>query len=123
MILYSAADLLWATRIKSTAEDLGIPCRPARSAEMLRARLADSPVRAVLLDLEAPDAAFELLGALRGPGAGDAERAVRVVAWGPHVAVDLFARAREAGADEVLTRGAFSNGLAGLLTRLGGGGA
>ncbi len=119
MILYSAADLLWATRIKSTADALGIPCRPARDAGMLRARLDDSDVRAVLIDLEAPDRARALLGALRGAEAGDRERAVRVVAWGPHVAGDLLAEARALGADEVMTRGAFASSLPDLLTRLG----
>lgn len=118
MILYSAADLIWATRIKSTADDLGIPCRPARNERMLRDRLADSTVRAVLLDLEAPDRAWELLAILRGPDAEPGTGAIRVLAWGPHVAVDLFERARRLGADEVLTRGAFSSGLPGLLGRL-----
>ncbi len=84
---------------------------------MLRDRLADSPVRAVLLDLDAPDAARELLAVLRGPGAGEAERAVKVIAWGPHVAVDLLAETREAGADEVMTRGAFANALPTLLAK------
>jgi hypothetical protein len=111
MILYSAADLVWATRIKSLADDMGVPCRPARNEKMLRDRLADSDVRTVLLDLDAPDQARELLSVLRGPAAGDRERAVKIIAWGPHVAVDLLAETREAGADEVMTRGAFANAL------------
>ncbi|MBZ0170962.1 MAG: hypothetical protein K8E66_01145 [Phycisphaerales bacterium] len=121
MVLYSAADLLWATKIKSTADALGVPCRPARNADMLRARLNDSEVRAVLLDLEAPEQAWELLGVLRGPDAGERERAATVLAWGPHVAADTLDKARELGADEVLTRGAFSASLPGLLTRFNGG--
>ena len=119
MVLYSAADLIWATRIKSTADDLAIPCRPARNAQMLRARLADSQVRAVLFDLEAPERAWEMLGALRGPGADERTRAITVIAWGPHVMAERLGRADELGADEVMTRGAFSAGLADLLIRLG----
>lgn len=119
MILYSAADLLWATRIKSTADAIGVPCRPVRDRAMLEARLADSDVRGVLLDLEAPDRAWELLSLLRGPAAlPGAERVARVVCWGPHVATDLFARSRDLGADAVLTRGAFSNQLPDLLMSL-----
>ncbi len=120
MIAYSAGDLLWATRIKSTADALGIPCRPVRDAGMLRARLSDSDVRGVLLDLEAPDRARALLGVLRGADAGERERAVRVVAWGPHVEADLLAEARALGADEVMTRGAFASVLPDLLARLEG---
>ena len=120
MVLYSAADLMWATRIKSLADDMGVPCRPARNERMLRDRLEDSDVRAILLDLDAPDQARELLDVLRGPDAGDRERGVRVIAWGPHVDVELLAQTREAGADEVLTRGAFANALPTILSRSGG---
>lgn len=115
MILYAAADLVWATRIKSLADDMGVPCRPARNEKMLRDRLSDSPVRTLLLDLDAPEQARELLAVLRGPDAGERERAVKIIAWGPHVAVDLLAETRAAGADEVMTRGAFSNALPGIL--------
>lgn len=97
MILYLAADLIWATRIKGVADALGLPCRPARTVEMLDARLADSPVSAVLLDLEKPDEALAMLARLRGPAAGERERAVRVLCWGPHVAKDLLQRARAPG--------------------------
>ncbi len=121
MVLYAAADLIFATRIKGTGEAVGVPCRPVRSVEMLEARLADSEVRALLLDLDAPELALELLGRLRGPGAGEAERAVRILAWGPHVETELFRQARAAGADEVMTRGAFTGGLAEILVRLEGG--
>lgn len=120
MVLFSAADLLWATRIKSTADALGVPCRPVRNPDMLGARLDDSPVRALLLDLEAPDRAWALLGVLRGPDAGDRERSVTVLAWGPHVAADRLDMALEMGADEVMPRGAFASDLPKILTRFGG---
>lgn len=42
MILYFAADLLWASKIKLTADAIGIVCRPVRSVSMLEARLADT---------------------------------------------------------------------------------
>ncbi len=117
MILYAAADLLWATRIKATADALGVPCRPARNAEMLRARLADSPVRALIVDLEA-EAGLDLIALARVEGGPR----VRVVASGPHVQKDRLQAARDAGADEVLTRGAFDHALPDLLLALGGGG-
>lgn len=118
MILYSAADLLWATRIKATADSLGVPCRPVRDVAMLEARLADSDVRAILIDLEAPERGLALIARLRGPGSGERERGVRIVAFGPHVAKELFQRARDAGADEVLARGAFDRNLPDVLLSL-----
>lgn len=157
MILYFASNLIWATRIKSLADDLGLPCRPVRNPDMLDARLADSPVRALVVDLDAGEPAIDLIRHLRaagraasptqssapppfaspgdsgsdGPGAADSgdsgggdgaaanARRVRVVAFGPHVARDLLQRARDAGADEVLTRGAFDHNLPEILMSLG----
>ncbi|QOI99181.1 MAG: hypothetical protein HRU70_01215 [Phycisphaeraceae bacterium] len=118
MLVYLAGDLFWGTRIKSAAEDLGIPCRPVRTPEMLEARLADSPVKAALLDLDAGEVALGMIARLRGPGTGESGRRVRVVAFGPHVAKDLFQRARDAGADEVLTRGAIEHRLGEVLLQL-----
>ena len=120
MILYLAADLIWATKIKGAADALGIPARPARSLEMLEARLADSPVRAVVLDLEKPEEAMAFLARLRGAAAGERERAIKVLAWGPHVATEQLEAARVAGADIVLTRGAFDHRMPELLRQLSG---
>lgn len=122
MLLYLAADLIWATKIKATAESLSLPCRPVRSLEMLESRLSDQtdtdPVTALLLDLEKPDEALAMIARLRGPSATDQDRRIRLLAFGPHVLKDLFQQARQAGADEVLPRGALDHSLPGILTRL-----
>ncbi len=41
MILVHAADLLWATKIRATADACGVAVRPVRNVDMLEARLAD----------------------------------------------------------------------------------
>ena len=115
MIVYSAADLVWATRIKSTAEAVGVEARPVRSVEMLDARLGDSEVRGLIVDLEAAEVGLELI---RAAGEDLRARGVRVVAFGPHVAVETLQAARDAGAHEVMPRGAFSNALPDLLVAL-----
>lgn len=118
MIAYKAADLVWATRIKETAEALGLSARPTRSVETLRERLADSDVRALVVDLDAGDA-VEFLA--EGSAAiAEAGRRVRVVAFGPHVKKDLLQDARDAGAAEVMTNGAFASDLPEILIRLEG---
>ena len=119
MIVYFAADLLWATRIREAAKQGSIPCRPVRSPDMLRARLADSDVRAAIVDLDAPDVAFELIRTLRDPGGPAAGRSIRIVAFGPHIATELLEQARAAGADAVLARGAFDRRLPEILAELG----
>lgn len=120
MLLYFAADLIWASKIKATAEALGLACRPVRTLEMLEARLADSPVRALLLDLDAPEMALTLLARLRGENATDAEKKLRVVAFGPHVQKDVLQAARDGGATDVLTRGALEHNLEEVLLALAG---
>lgn len=148
MIVFHAADLLWASKIKGTAEALGLPARPVRTLEMLEARLGDSPVTALIVDLDAPEVALALIARVRRAGApnsptpnqrnelrandhsvfgnrvGGADvpvasaARIRVVAFGPHVAVEQLQAAKRAGADAVLTRGAFHARLAETLKAL-----
>src|SRR5262249_52334502 len=118
MILYLAADLIWATRIKAAATDLGIAARPIRSLEMLEARLADSEVKGLVLDREQPDRALAMIQRLRAQPAGERERAIRIVCWAPHVEVDRMEEARRAGADQVMARGAFDHHLPAILRAL-----
>lgn len=129
MVLYLCADLVWGTRIKSTGDALGVPCRPARTPDMLRARLADSPVRGLIVDLDAGDAAIEVIAAARNARPASARAGppsppgLFILAFGPHVAADRFEAARRAGADVVLARGALDRRLPDVLTALALGGA
>lgn len=117
MIAFAAADLIWATRIKRTADALGLPARPVRTPGMLRERFADSDVRSLIVDLTLGETALDLIRAVR-EHPEPAGRSVRVVAFGPHVEHALLQRARDAGADEVLPRGAFDRDLPDLLLAL-----
>lgn len=121
MILYLAADLIWASKIKGTADALGVPARPVRTMEMLEARLAEGGVKALVLDLDKPQEAMAMIARVRsGAGGGVPEPRIRILAWGPHVAKDLLQQARDAGADDVLTRGAFDHSMEEILLGLAG---
>ena len=123
MLLYAAADLIWATKIKGVADAVGVAARPVRTMEMLEARLAELPpgssggVVALLVDLDKGEDGLALIRRIKGD---PATRGVRVLAWGPHVAKDLMQAAREAGADDVLTRGAFDHSMDEVLLSLAG---
>lgn len=119
MVVYLAADLIWATRIKATSEDSGVPCRPVRTMEMLDARLEDSPVKALIVDLDAGPLAKDMIARMRGDAAGERERAVKIIAFGPHVQHDELDAARRAGADIAMTRGAFDRRLGEVLLTFG----
>jgi hypothetical protein len=123
MIAYFAGDLVWATRIKSAAEDLRISARPVRTLEMLNARLQDSLVRGLIVELSGDEIAFMLMNRARewereGASGETPPRRIRVVAFGPHVETEWLARAKSAGADLILARGAFSTRLNELLKEL-----
>jgi hypothetical protein len=124
MIAYFAADLVWATRIKACADDLGIAARPVRNLDMLAARLADSPVRGLIVDLDQPETALALIRraiewqtqkAVENP---DESTAIRLVAFGAHVETQALGEARSLGCDAVLTRGAFHSRLADVLREI-----
>lgn len=132
MIAYLASDLLWASKIKGAADAMGLPCRPVRTMEMLEARLLDSDVRGLVIDLEAPEetalAMIRRAKRARAPITGSEQappnllglQEIRVVAFGPHVERDRLQAARDAGADDVMPRGAFAAHLEDVLLRLAG---
>lgn len=118
MILYACSDLLWATRVKATAEGLGLPARPVRSTQMLADRLGEGGVRGLIVDIDTGELGLELIRAAAASGLG-----FPIVAFGPHVAADALGAAREAGAHRVIARGAFADRLPQILTDLAAGGS
>lgn len=132
MIVFYGSDLTWAVKIKSTAEALGVHARPARSIDMLEARLADRApepaMTAFIADLAEPEIALALLGRVaeenrrrsENPPTDGAPAAIRILAFGPHVEVEALQKARDLGAHDVTTRGAFSANLPDILLRLNG---
>lgn len=119
MILYHCADLIWATKIKGAADALGLAARPVRTVEMLEARLGDSRPTGLVVDLDASEAALALIGRARA----EAGWGGRIVAFGPHVAVEALEAARRAGADAVMARGAFNARMSEVLRDLASGAA
>ncbi len=117
MLLYCAADLIWATRIRAAAEGVGVPARPVRDAAMLEARLGEpgaEGIRGLVVDLEAPTALEVITRARALRPAGT----LHVLAFGPHVAAEAFEQARRVGADTVMARGALDRRLAEILRGL-----
>ena len=121
MIVYCANDLMFETKIRATAEAMGIPTRPTAHAAALQKRLdqvddgrLNDPVSAVLIDLDVTDAPAMVRQVK------EHNTAIPVIAFGSHVAADVLAAAEQAGADEVMSRGEFVGKLAELLQRFGG---
>jgi CheY-like chemotaxis protein len=77
-----------------------------------------------MVDLDKGEEGLALIAALRAHEAANQAagqgRRLRVLAWGPHVAKDLLQAARDAGADDVLTRGALEHNMEEVLVKLAG---
>lgn len=116
MVLYTAADLIWATRIKAAADDVGVAARPVRSTEMLAARLADASPDALLVDLEA-DSAIDIIR-MAAHARDQTARPRYILAFGPHADTERLQAAADAGADRVMPRGALAGTLPRVLAQL-----
>ncbi|MEM6854408.1 MAG: hypothetical protein AAF593_08365 [Planctomycetota bacterium] len=143
MLIYSCSDLIFATKIRSTAEVLRVESRPARNLDMLRARLdqvddgkVNEPVTVVMIDLELGEQAFELIklaaqhtakvsgadseeGSAGMSGGDSGEGGPTVIAFAPHVMTEAMAGAERIGADLVMARGSFTNQLPELIKQYG----
>lgn len=122
MIVYCCHDLIFATKIGSTAQAVGVAARPARAEQKLLDRLREvddgrlnEPVSGVIIDLAEGDLAIEFLRRVKEHDAN-----IPVVAFGSHVEVELLESARTNGADFVLPRSQFTAQLPALIERLGG---
>lgn len=100
-------ELMFSTKLRDTARHLGHECQVVRRAADVPEHLAGADV--VVIDLMvAGGGALDAVAAAREAG-------VAVVAYGEHVAADVLQAARDAGADQVLTRSEFTRSLPVLL--------
>lgn len=122
MILACCSDLIFATKIRSTAQHVGVPFRSANNLAAITARLdrvddgqLNEPVTGLLIDLEPGESALAIIAATKKKSPG-----VTVIAFGSHVAVDVLQEAKKRGADVVMPRSQFASKLPQLLQQYGG---
>jgi DNA-binding NarL/FixJ family response regulator len=106
-------DLIFATKIRSTAAALGMDVGVVRTAEELTALLNQTKAAAVLVDLNMSGG--QAIPAIRAALAHRPRP--EVTAFVSHVDRDLANQAREAGADRVLPRSRFTADLPSILQR------
>lgn len=108
VVLFSG-DLLVISRVQNAAAAIGVTVQPVNSIPQAVSKCAELRSSLIIADLTAPALDIgKLVNELR---AGQVEKAAdfppRVIAFGPHVHENRLAAAREAGCDEVLSRGQF----------------
>lgn len=117
-ILALPGDLMFASKIRATAQAtgavVGVHARPAALLDAARRH----PPRLVLIDLDARS--WDPTALVRDLKQDERTAAVRVVAFVSHVRQDAIDAARSAGADRVLARSAFVRELPAILTDAGG---
>jgi CheY-like chemotaxis protein len=107
-------DLFFGSKITETARHLGLQVVLAGTADALVARAAGGAA-IILLDLGA--AQLDPIGTIARLKSDPATASIRIVAFANHEKTDEIRQARDAGCDEVMTRGAFSSGLPSILQK------
>ena len=115
MILAVLDDLMFSSKIKTTANQLGVPVTFARSAESALGEMRKTTPGLVIFDLNNPRT--NPLGIVTAMKQDPALASIPTVGYASHVQVDVINAARQAGVDEVLPRSAFTMQLAAILSR------
>ena len=117
-VAYLVRDMLFTSKIREVAKQLGVTVQSARDPAGLAAAAADA--RLVIVDLRLPEA-LEALAAVNGPGPHDdgsrpGAARPRTVGFVDHERTDVMEAARAQGCSEVMAKGQFANSLAKMLS-------
>lgn len=114
MILAVLDDLMFTSKIKTTARQLGVTVDFARSADAALAEMRKAAPSLVIFDLNNPR--INPLGIVATMKADPALAGVPTVGYASHVQVDVIQAARQAGVGDVMARSAFTEQLAEILS-------
>jgi PleD family two-component response regulator len=115
MVLVVLDDLMFSSKIKTAAGQLGVPVAFARTSASALTEMRRELPSVVILDLN--NTRTDPLGMIAAMRADPALATVRTVGFVSHVDTALIDAARQAGITEVLARSAFTAQLAEILTR------
>jgi PleD family two-component response regulator len=115
MILAVLDDLMFASKIRTTAAQVGIDVTFARSADAALAEMRNARPALVILDLN--NQRINPLSIVRSMKQDPALTSVPTVGYASHVQTDVINAARQAGVDDVLARSAFATRLSEILRR------
>ena len=115
MVLALVDDLMFRSKIKSTAAPLGVAVTFAGSSDAALTAMRAAAPALVILDLNNPRT--DPLGTVTAMKNEPALASIPTVGYASHVDVNAISAARAAGVDEVLARSAFTMKLAELLSR------
>ncbi|HUR35303.1 MAG TPA: hypothetical protein VM032_15975 [Vicinamibacterales bacterium] len=115
MILAILDDLMFSSKIRSTAGQVGATIAFARSSQSALAQMRGEAPSLVILDLNNPRT--DPLGTIAAMKADAGLALIPTLGFVSHVDTATIDAARAAGIDEVLARSAFATQLPHILTR------
>ena len=115
MILAILDDLLFSSKIRTTASQLGVEVTIARSADAALGEMRKSAPALVIFDLNSTRT--DPLGTVAAMKRDAALSSIPTVGFVSHVQTELIDAARGAGVDEVMARSAFTMRLPEILAR------
>ncbi len=111
--LLLTSDLAISSAVTGAAQRQGIRFASAFTPAALLDKLAETTAALVIIDLSTPGLDIEaFVTQLRGQVSD-----LQIVAFGPHVHEQRLAAAREAGCDDVYSRGQFHRGMDEILAK------
>jgi hypothetical protein len=113
LLLVIVDDLMVRSRIDAAAGVAGVEVRYAGSYDEIRTATSERPIRALLVGMAATRRPWPAI--VQQLRADDLTRGLYVLAFGPHMNLDLRARALDAGVDRVVANSAFMRLLPTLL--------
>jgi PleD family two-component response regulator len=113
MVLAIVDDLMFSSKIRTAAVQLGIPVAFARSSAAALTSIRENAPVLVILDLNNPRT--DPLGTVAALKRDPSTMAIWTVGYASHVQTDVIDAARQAGVDEVMARSAFAARLAEIL--------
>src|SRR5262245_8945699 len=113
MIIAVLDDLMFTSKIRATAGQLGVAVTFARSADAALGEMRKETPSLVILDLNNPRT--NPLGIVSSMKQDPALASIPTVGYASHVQVDVIDAARQAGVGEVMARSAFTQQLSEIL--------
>jgi PleD family two-component response regulator len=113
MVLALVDDLMFASKIKSAAGQLGVKVTFARSRDAALAAMRANMPSLVILDLNNPR--IDPMGTIGAMKADAALASIPTVGYVSHVDTEVVTAARTAGVGDVLARSSFATQLPELL--------
>jgi DNA-binding NarL/FixJ family response regulator len=113
IVLAAVDDLLFSSKIRATAKQVGAEVHFARTPDEILAQARSIQPALAIFDLNSGKT--DPVATIAAMKADPAVASIRTIGFASHVHTALIAAARQAGADEVMPRSAFAGHLADIL--------